>query len=369
MNSAMNDEGRASLASQRDERIAKVGQRLRDGETVRDVQADLDDIEAYSKVLHAMGPKPRRLTWLAPVIVGLVCVTVAGLLWSVKVPRTSIFMDAQTGTMRFSLARRWQIENAFHGSRMHFERLSSIQAPNLGLNFNEASPDAWFELRGGVIDLQTLDIDRGARVEINNDPGEVDLYASGARLSGKLTVSGKVTVTAGPRAGETTVNEMYEIEIPETVEFAVPKPQRVASRLSVHKPTAWKLGRIVTTQVDFTREERQGAGDRSLISAVKSGTLKFDDTSWPKLDLREGDFVRIRPTESAVLLTRGTEDAIQVTLSGLVSSVRVGDGASERNPAPSYLEYLYGKKSLGFFWSAIVFLWGLIWSVRNTVFK
>jgi hypothetical protein len=365
----MNDEVRASLASRRDERIATVAQRLRDGETARDVQADLDDIAAYSKVLDAIGPKPRRLIWIMSVIVGLVCVTVAGLLWSVKVPRTSIFMDAQTGTMRFSLAKRWHAENVFHGSRMHFERLSTIQAPNLGLNFDEASPDAWFELRDGVIELQTLDIGRGASVEINNDTGVVDLYAGGAPLSGKLTVSGKVTVTAGPRAGETTVNETYEVEIPESVEFAVPKPQPVASQLSVHSPTAWKLGRIVTTQVDFTREERQGAGERSLISEVKSGTLRFDDTSWPKLELREGDFVRIRPTESAVLLARGAEDAIQVTLGGLVSSVRVGDGESERNVAPSYLEYLYGKKSLGFFWSAIVFLWGLIWSVRNTVFK
>ncbi|HUP61926.1 MAG TPA: hypothetical protein VNA69_16080 [Thermoanaerobaculia bacterium] len=367
----MNDEARASLASQRDERIAKAAQRLLSGETARDVQADLDDIDAYSKVLNAIGPsKPRRLNWIAPAIVGLVCVAVAGVLWSVKVPRTSISMAAQTGTMRFSLARRWQIENAFHSKRMHFERLSTIQAPNLGLSIAEASPDAWFELRGDAIDLQILDIDRGARVEINNDPGEIDLYADGAPLRGKLTVSGKgVAVTAGPRAGETTVDASYDLEIPETVEFAVLKPQRIPSQLSVHSPTAaWKLGRISAAQLDFTREEKRDAGERSLTSAIRSGTLRFDDTS-STLDLREGDYVRIRPTESAVVLTREAEGAIHVTLSGLVSSVRVGDGASERNLAPSWLEYLYGKKSLGFFWGAIVFIWGLIWSVRNTVFR
>jgi hypothetical protein len=366
----MNDDLRASLASRRDERIAQAAQRLLNGETSRDAQADLDDIDAYSKVLDAIGPsKARRLNWIAPAGVGLVCVAVAGLLWSVKVPRTSISMAAQTGTMRFSLAQRWQIEDVFHAKLMHFERLSTIQAPNLGLSIDEASPDAWFVLRGDAIDLQTLDIGRGARVEINNDPGEIDLYASGAPLSGKLTVSGKVTVTAGPRAGETTVDASYELEIPETVEFAVLKPQRIPSQLSVHSPTAaWKLGRISTAQLDFTREEKRDAGERSLTSALRSGTLRFDDTS-STLDLREGDYVRIRPTESAVLLTRGAENAIHVTLNGLVSSVRVGDGASQRNLAPSYLEYLYGKKSLGFFWGAVVFLWGLIWSVRNTVFR
>ena len=370
MNDAMNDEVRASLASQRDERIAKVAQRLRDGETARDVQADLDNIAAYSKILDAAGPKPsRRPTWIAPVIVGLVCVTVAGILWSMKVPRTNISMAAQTGTMRFSLARAWKIENAFHAKVMHLERLSTIQAPNLGLDINEASADAWFELRGDAIDLQTLEIGRGANVEINNDPGEIDLYASDAPLSGKLTVSGKVHVSAGPRAGETTVDGTYELEVPETVEFAVQKPQRIPSQLSVHAPAAaWKLGRISTAQLDFTREEKRDAGERFLTSAIRSGTLRFDDTS-STLDLREGDYVRIRPAESAVLLTRSAEDAMHVTLSGLVSSVRVGEGASERNVAPSYLEYLYGKKSLGFFWGAIVFLWGMIWSIRKTVFR
>ncbi|MEK6374763.1 MAG: hypothetical protein AABO58_18955 [Acidobacteriota bacterium] len=364
----MSDDVRESLALQREERIAKIGRRLLNGDAVRDVQPDLDEIEAYSKVLNAMGPRRRR-TWIAPAMVAFVCIAVAGILWSVKVPRTSISMAVQTGTLRFSLARPWHVENAFHSPLMHFERLSTIQAPNLGLSIDEPSPDAWFELSGGAIDLQTLDIGRDARVEINTDPGEMDIYASGARVSGKLTVVGKVIVTAGPRAGETSVTGSYQLDIPETVEFAVLKPQRIASQLSVHSPNTWALGRLSAVELDFEREEIRGAGERSLTSGVKSGTLRFDDTSWPALDLREGDVVGIRPTESAVLLTRGADDAIHVTLSGLVSSVRVGDSASQRNLAPSYLEYLYGKKSLGFFWGAIVFLWGLIWSVRNTVFR
>jgi hypothetical protein len=365
----MSDEVHKSLASRREERIANAARRLLAGDPAAEVRSDIDEIDSYSRILEAMGPPKRRPDWIAPAAVAFVCIAVAGLLWSVKVPRTSISMAAQTGTMRFSLSRPWHVENAFRSPRMHFERLSTIQAPNLGLSLNEPSPDAWFELRGGTVDLQTLDIARGARVEIDNDPGEMDIYAGGARLSGRLTVAGNVTVTAGPRAGETTVNRSYQLEIPETVEFAVLQPQRIPSRLSVHAPADWSLGRLSVEDLDFVREEIRGAGERLLTSGVKSGTLRFDDTSWPEVALREGDVVGIRPTESAVLTTRGAGDAIHVTLSGLVSSVRVGDVASQRNLAPSYLEYLYGKKSLGFFWGAIVFLWGLIWSVRNTVFR
>jgi hypothetical protein len=200
----MSNDVRETLAAKRDERIAKVGRRLLSGDAASEVQPDLDEIDTYSRILDAMGPKRRR-NWTAPAAVAFFCVTVAGILWSVKVRQTSISMAAQTSTMRFSLAQPWHIEDAFHSPLMHFERLSTIQAPNLGLTLDEKSPDAWFELRGGTVDLQTLDIGRGARVEIDNDPGEMDIFASGARLSGKLTVLGNVTVTAGPGV-HTTVN-------------------------------------------------------------------------------------------------------------------------------------------------------------------
>ena len=364
----MSDEVRDTLAKQRDERIAQAGRRLLDGDAPREVKADLDDIDTYSRLLGAMGPKRRR-TWIVPAIVAFVCIVVAGLLWSVKVPRTSISMSAKTGTMRFSLARPWQVENAVRSPGMHFERLSSIQAPNLGLSMDERSPDAWFELKGGTVELQTLDVGRGARVEINANPGVLDVYAGGASLSGKVTVVGTVEVTAGPRPGETSVSGSYELDVPETVEFTVPKPQRIASHISIHAPNAWAFGRLPAQDLDFEREEIRGAGERLLTSEVKSGTLRFDDVPWPPRELREGDVVKVVPTGSSVLMSRGADDAIQVTLSGPVSSIRLGDLASQRNLAPSYLEYLYGQKSLGFFWGAIAFLWSLIWSMRNTVFR
>lgn len=364
----MSDELRAALTSQRDEKVAGVARRLLGGATPGDLQQDLAEIDTYSKLLNTLPPK-RPHTKIAAAIVAVVCIAAAGILWSAQVPRTSISMAAQTDTVRLSLAKPWHVENTFHSSSVHFERLSSIQAPNLQLDIDERSPDAWFILSGTSIEVQSLDIGSGARLEIDSEPGQLNLYSSDARLSGKLTVLGNVTVTAGPRAGETTVNGSYQLDVPETLEFAVLVPQRVASQLSIHGPRPWTLGRLASTELDFQREEVRGAGDRLLTSGLQSGTLRFDDTPRPPVDLREGDVVGIRPTDSAVLLARGADDGIHVTLSGLVSSVSVGDSTSQRNLAPSYLEYLYGKKSLGFFWSAIVFLWGMIWSVRNTVFR
>ncbi len=365
----MNADVSSRLARMREERLAAVvGRLLADGGDAHGLRTELEEIDAYSRLLSATTPKEQR-HWLWPAAVAFVCVVVAGILWSLKTPRTNVSLNVDTSSVMTTLAGPWRIDDAFHSPHMHFERLSTIQAPNLGLNINQGAGDAWFELDGGHIDLQTLEIDKDASVELYCDPDEVDLYASRARLTGRVTVTGKVNVTAGPRAGETTVHATYEIDIPETVEFAVEKAQSVPFQLTVHSPAPWSAGRPQAASLSFAREEMRGAGERLLTSGVQKGTARFDDTAWPILELREGDLLSLRPTKSAVVDARGANGAIHMTVNGAVSRFLVGDAAARTELAPSWLEYLHNKKSLAFFWGAIVFLWGLIWSVRNTIFR
>ena len=358
----------SQLESRREERITSVVRRLLDGDQAHDLRPELEEIDALSRLLSASAVKHGR-HWIWPAAVAFVCVVAAGILWSLKIPRTNLSMTVETDSVRTTLTKPWRIDNAFHSPLMHFERLSMIHAPNLGLDIDQASGDAWFELNGGRLDVQTLEIDQGASVELYTDHDEVDIYASRARLTGRITVTGRVNVTAGPRAGETSVNASYGIDIPETVEFAVERPQSIPFQLTVHSPDPWSAGRPQAANLSFTREEIKGAGERSLTSGVKSGTVRFDDTAWPVLELREGDFLAMRPTQSAVIDTRAAGGMMHVTVNGAVSAFHVGNPTTIAELAPSYLEYLYNKKSLAFFWSAIVFLWGLIWSVRNTIFR
>ena len=359
----------SQLAIRREERIAAVVRRLLDGVEARELRPEIEEIDAYSRLLSARPPKKEDRSWFWPAGVAVVCIIVAGILWGMKIPRTNVSMTVDTDSVTATLAKSWQIDDAFHSKLMHFERVSKINAPNLGLAIEQSSGDAWFELNGGHIDLQTLEIEKNGTVELYTDSDEVDIYASNAPLSGKITVTGKVNVTAGPRAGETSVNASYDIDIPETVEFAVAKAKTVPSQLTVHSPQPWSLGRPQTTTLSFAREEMKGAGERWITSGIKSGTARFNDTAWPVRELREGDFLTMRPAASAVLDARGDKGVMHMTVNGAVSALRVGDSAEKTELAPSYLEYLYNKKSLAFFWSAIVFLWGLIWSVRNTIFR
>jgi len=374
----VNSRSRRLLRLKRDEQIEKLTRDIVEGTEGVDLKSELARIDAYSNLLSVAEASPGR-EWMWPAFLASVCVAVVGILWSVQISRTDVSVALDTDSLRADLATPWKLENVKNGyvfrttRLMHFDRLDTISAPNLGISIERSSGDAWIELEGGQIALQSLEFKENTFVEIQSDDDEVNLYASRGAITGIATVLGKVTVSAGPRVGEESTHKSFNIDIPETIEFAVVGPRGVPTQISVHKPNKWALSTPRSRDVSFVREENSGVAQRALTSGIKTGTIRFGDTTWPVLDLREGDLVRVNKTESARMDARGDTGAMlgamHVTLTGLVGSVTVGDSETKRDLAPSYLEYLYNRKSLTFFWSAIVFLWGVIWRVSKTLFE
>ena len=63
----------------------------------------------------------------------------------------------------------------------------------------------------------------------------------------------------------------------------------------------------------------------------------------------------------------GHGSEIELVFEGTVETLLLGPKGFEKNLSPSYLEYLYVRKPLAFFWGAVVFLWGLLWRVRKMI--
>lgn len=355
---------RRRLAAWREERIQKAAKRFVNSDDSRALISDLEEIAACSQLLSAM---ERRYTWIWPVSIAVACIAVAGALWSTRIPRSNISMAVDSDSVRLTLAKPWRSENTFHSSFMRLDRLTTIEAPNLGLALDDTSNDAWVELAGGRIDLATIEIERDAELELYTDGGIVTIYASRAPLKGKITIAGNTTLLAGPRVGVTTVNTTSQTDIPETIEFTVAKPQSSPSRMTVHAQDRFDLGSPQAAQINFTHEDVVGADEATFSSGIKSGTIRFRDTAWAPLQLREEDRLAMRPSESAALRIRGSGGEIHLILNGPVADLLLGDSHRATELAPSYLEYLYNERSLYLFWGAIVFLWGVLWSVRNTV--
>lgn len=366
----MKKEVREALLQKRDELIEKLARKAlaEDSGDPADLKSDISTITSYNTLLSEF---KASLTpqWVWPALLTSICIAVIGILWSVPVTHTDIASTLDTNCLRASLAENWTVENVFRGSLVHLERLSTIKAPNLGISVDQGSSDAWLELQGGQLALQSLEIKKNSFIELLAGDKEVDLFASRTSLAGRITILGKVTVSAGPKLGEASARNSFDFDIPETIEFSVENPGGVPTEISVHSPINWSLSRPRVSDVSFVREEVSGAAQHTLTSGIRAGSIRFNDSSWPVLELHEGDLLRLNRTYWSRFDVRGDGNLMHVTLNGRVGSVTVGDSATKKEMVPSYLEYLYNRKSLTFFWSAIVFLWGLIWRICKTLFE
>ena len=55
----------------------------------------------------------------------------------------------------------------------------------------------------------------------------------------------------------------------------------------------------------------------------------------------------------------------KIIFQGTVKEIKAGPSGFEQDLLPTWLEYLYHQEQLAFFWSVIVFLWGVFWGLRN----
>jgi hypothetical protein len=81
--------------------------------------------------------------------------------------------------------------------------------------------------------------------------------------------------------------------------------------------------------------------------------------------LLEGDHITFEGFESERLVIRPENGVLNISIEGQADQISAGPKGYEKNLAPTLLEYLYYQQQLALFWSAVLFLWGLFWSLRN----
>ena len=86
-----------------------------------------------------------------------------------------------------------------------------------------------------------------------------------------------------------------------------------------------------------------------------------------KIELHNGDCISLNVTEGHVTELH-TSNHINVRFEGTVKELTIGPSGFERDFRPAFIDYLYHNERLALFWSAVVFLWGMLWSIRKIFF-
>lgn len=362
----MPSEKRAAIRAAREKKINDAVDVALSQKPASTLKAVIEEIESYSRLLAATELPWAKDTWAA-ISIAVTVIILAGLLWSLKTSRSSVSLVAKTDHIHGSLDQDWSLQDALTGQVMRLDHLSALHDASLGIDIDDAEANIWCNLEGRQLALQAFHISHDADLGLVSQNGELRFLSVHSPLEGEILLIGKVTVTIGI-GGETGPTREYDLPIPEMVTFSVTGKHSAGTELDIHGVQPWSLGLMPYRALSFNYEIRSLA-DRQLFSGLHSGTLQFNDTSWPTIQIPENQLVSLPDTGKARIHIRGAEDLISVTADGPVGHVAIGDAAGVRELAPSYLEYLYNRKSLLLFWAAVTAGWGLLWGVRKTIFR
>lgn len=359
----------ARLSAEIDSEISRLaetaGQKALAGEPV---DAEMDRIEALQRVRAALPPPPSHFV-VVVVGVGLACLLVASLAWTLPTPTTRIQLVARTTNVTLRLAEplRWTGDLHLASELIRLQHVSRIDLPPEYVTPTPLAGPAWLNLTiaDGRATLRRLMIEKDATVTfVHSQTGTAEIATHGI-MSGELDAAGLVSATMGSTpAGELRLGEVRFDGPPALFGFAADGTGAEPSGLRMPLSQPLVLHDLAVSGLGLM-EERADANQRpTFVSALLSGTLTLTDTG-EKLVLAEDAALRLLGALGRVTTLRVGGEAITVTFEGTVSGVSLGSGDFARDLKPSILEYLYHQERLQLFWGAITFLWGLFWSARK----
>jgi len=356
---------RRQLEKEIAEEARKTARTLLEEKDEASISQGLRQLDEYQRVLTALKLTADRNITKA-IVIGFVCVLSAWLLWYLRVPSIHVMIDMHSDVVAFELSEPWQLDRNLDAHQLRIEYMESIQAPALGVDIDSSDGNAWIDLSDGQIELHRATFDGGGYLEIEGGSDQMNWYFKNASFRGELLLKGAVLVSAGSRPDRFAIDAARQnIEVPETVHIRSSDNGMIPSVVRIRPLEAWGLKNIRVRRLSFFRERISTPGSIGFESAIRKGRVTIHETG-ATTDLNEGDRLLMDGLEGRLIrVEQGS--GLRMIFEGTVEKLLTGPEGFERNLAPSYLEYLYVQKPLTFFWSAVVFLWGMLWSILKWI--
>lgn len=358
----------------RESKIEKIIGSLLDNKSVEEVEADIQWLEASSKLL---GHKKNNRRWklITDVTVVLILLFFAGMLWTMSLSEINVSIKTRSSNVKFMLADKWTLSGPFTVQCLRIENIQTLHAPELNISFEDESRSSSLDITGENIVIEKLELQRDGIVELDskqlgNNSDCLMLSILHTKIEGTFSVKNISTLTTSG-SKDIKIKEK-KFEYPEYVEFYSTSKGEVPTNIifksnPVSEKRRWQLTNIKTKKIDFLRGSMTIDGTYSFDSSINEGEIKLYDVP-VKEKIHKGDMVIMDEVELRRLNISG-KDEIDLFLEGKVRNLKVGPRGFEKRLAPSYLEYLYHQERFIFFCSAVGFLWGLLFGIRKIIFN
>ncbi|MCP4254898.1 MAG: hypothetical protein GY775_16130 [Candidatus Scalindua sp.] len=354
------------LKEEKEKRTNALIQDLSKDNRLEEAKKNMEWIKLFTQLMNSL-PSHNSFNWLWPLIIGTVCLLIIGLAWTQHRQEIQVSFEVVSPNISLKLSEDWKLTNSFRTSNVYIDNLDTVLAPNLEIRFKRVNMNdqgtATLSLTGNNIKLTDLEIGKGAKLDLEMNRDKLTFFVKEKEFNGKLEAENGYFVLTKEDDNESK----KKLEDFETIQFKSSETRADYVKIElVMVNTPWKIRDFSTSTLSFSEEYPPGSGN--FESTIKSGNINLPETGDTE-DLREGDVLLLKDIVARRLELSRAEAGIKVFFEGTVSAISIGPSEFERNIAPTYLEYFYHHQKIGFFWSAIVFLWGLLWSIKNSIFK
>ena len=301
-----------------------------------------------------------------PLSIGIICLFVIWLAWILPINRVEVSFEVVSRNISLKLSRDWELKSSLPVKSLFVNNLHKVSAPELDIGFlrnvDMDQEPVRLILEGDYIRLKKLALPKDATIDLTSYGHKLILYSKGAPLCGMIDVA-NVNLTLVTEHDEGIAPIFKKTEDIETIRFESVEAPGTPVKIDCKTTTTWKMRNFQASSIHFSHDSDTSG---KFESTVKSGRIKLLETGLEH-ELREYDLLMLKDIKTRRLECSKTDEGIKLFFRGSVSAIEAGPGGFRKNLAPTWLEYLYHQKKSGFFWSAVVSLWGLLWSFKNTI--
>jgi len=312
---------------------------------------------AYAKIAKHLlaGEEASPSRHYLAIVISFLCLLLAGFALTVHVPSTEVGLEIEAGTVSFQLERGWENNAPLSIQSIYINNLEDFIVPFLDL---DNTPEV-IEITGKNLVLPVFGLSAGAQIEMELQGEKLSMYIDNGVFRGEIYAADAHLLLEG----ESETREINILDgIPETLQFVSQKQTLDPVKVELGVSEMWNISAMQVYKLDFAKESFPSSGN--FVSTIKKGKVKLLETG-QSVEINKGEFLHFMANNSKRFEITRKGDKLNVIFSGTVNSIKAGPEGFERNLAPTWLEYLHHQKQLTLFWSSVVFLWGLFWSVRN----
>lgn len=347
------------LKSQRRQRLKKSVDSLLAGKT----DSAKENIEWINLSTELILKSKERMKFQWALIIGAVCLIIISLGFSLHVRTTHVSVELVASGVSFSVAEDWRSEQPLIGDSFFIDKITAVQSSLIPQLYNSATPGI-LALYGTDIELKNVAFSHSSQLDMQKLRDNLTLDVRNSRLSGHFSL----------RTGIIRINDDADsLDIParrpkRTYTFQTDSVTGIADyvHLDIGNVKKLNLNNLNISQATFQAENPPGSGH--FESTIHRGAIHLFDTK-KEITILENEKLFIKAVDCRQASIYLTEDKIGFKFIGTINRLSGGYQNISENYKPTYLKYFYHNQQLALFWSALVFLFGIIWSIKNSLFR